>query len=221
MPDHPRTMAFVHTVAQGECLSSIAKRYGFQKWKALYDHPSNAELKKKRKNPNVIYPGDQVVIPDKEPKEVEVATAKLHTFKVVVPMAKVRVVLKDGKGQAFAGKKYVLSAAGHDIEGQTGSDGLVEQPIDPDLLDASLTLFLDDTTTFKWRLRLGHLDPVEAPSGVHARLRNLGFDPGPEGGTGAPFVAALKRLQARHGLEVNGELDDPTTSKLRDLHDKK
>ena len=127
-------MGAYREVRKGECLSSIAKRYGFQKWKALYDHPSNAELKKKRKNPNVIFPGDQVVIPDKEPKEVEVATAKLHTFKVALPRAKVRVVLKDGKGQAFAGKKYILSAGGQDIEGQTGGDGLVEQPIDAEQL---------------------------------------------------------------------------------------
>jgi hypothetical protein len=214
-------MAFVHTVAQGECLSSIAKRYGFQSWKTIYDHPSNAEFKKKRKNPNVIHPGDQLVIPDKEQKEVDIATAKLHTFKVALPKAKVRVVLKDGKGKAFADKKYILSAGGQEIEGQTGGDGLVDQQVDADLGEADLTLFLDDTTKIKWRLHLGHLDPVDAQTGVHARLRNLGFDPGPDGGPIDALIAALKRFQARHGLTVNGDLDDPTKSKLHDLHDQK
>lgn len=215
-------MASLHTVASGECLSSIAKRYGFPKWQTIYDHPSNAEFKKARKNPNLIFPGDQIVIPDKEPKEADAATGKLHSFKVKVPAAKLRVVLKNGKGEAFGDKKYVLSAAGmEDIQGQTGGDGLVEQPIDPDLAEATLTLFVDDKTTFKWRLRLGHLDPAESPTGVHARLRNLGFDPGPEDQTGPKFVSALKRFQARHGLEVNGQPDDPTIGKLRDLHDKK
>jgi hypothetical protein len=32
-----------HTVAEGECLSSIAHRYGFF-WKTLWDHPENARV---------------------------------------------------------------------------------------------------------------------------------------------------------------------------------
>ena len=65
-----------HTVKQGECLSSIAAKYGFGDWKALYDHPSNAALKKKRPNPHVLFPGDVVSIPEKEKKQARVKTGQ-------------------------------------------------------------------------------------------------------------------------------------------------
>ena len=45
-----------HVVAQGEYFSLIAARFGFA-WKTLYEHPANAELRKKRPDPNVICPG--------------------------------------------------------------------------------------------------------------------------------------------------------------------
>src|ERR1051325_8947818 len=54
-----------HVVKKGESLSTIARQYGHSDWKAIYDHPANAGFKKKRPNPNVIHPGDVVVIPDK------------------------------------------------------------------------------------------------------------------------------------------------------------
>jgi len=57
-----------HTVVQGEHLSSIAKKYGFSSYKTIWDHGQNADLKKKRQNPNVIFPGDRLFIPDKVEK---------------------------------------------------------------------------------------------------------------------------------------------------------
>ena len=56
----------VHTVEQGEHLSSIAAKYGFQKVATIWDHPDNAGLKSKRKNPHILLPGDKVVIPEGE-----------------------------------------------------------------------------------------------------------------------------------------------------------
>ena len=58
-------MGTYHTVVQGEYLSGIAKKYGFSSHKKIWDHAQNAELKKQRQNPNVIFPGDQLFIPDK------------------------------------------------------------------------------------------------------------------------------------------------------------
>jgi hypothetical protein len=37
-----------HVVKQGESLASIAKKYGFTDWWAIYNHPSNADFKRKR-----------------------------------------------------------------------------------------------------------------------------------------------------------------------------
>src|SRR5258705_4409473 len=69
-----------HVVSQGECLNSIAANYGFV-WKTIWNHPDNADLKAERKNPNVLYPDDVLVIPDKTIKEESAATEQTHRFK--------------------------------------------------------------------------------------------------------------------------------------------
>ena len=71
-----------YTVKQGDCLSSIAHRFGFCDWHVLWDHPSNAAFKAKRKNPNIIYPGDVLFIPVKEPKLEDCPTEQRHTFQL-------------------------------------------------------------------------------------------------------------------------------------------
>lgn len=54
-----------HNVRSGETLATIAQKYGQTDWKAIYDHPSNVAFKKKRPNPNTIFAGDVIFIPDK------------------------------------------------------------------------------------------------------------------------------------------------------------
>lgn len=53
----------IHIVKQGEYLSLIAQKYGIPNWQTLYNHPNNAEFRKNRPNPNLIYPGDKLFIP--------------------------------------------------------------------------------------------------------------------------------------------------------------
>ena len=60
-------MATIHTVKKGETLGGIAKANGFKSFREIYDHPDNAAFKAKRPNPNLIFPGDVLVIPDKGP----------------------------------------------------------------------------------------------------------------------------------------------------------
>ena len=126
-------MSSRHVVSQGECLSSIATKYKFNDWHLVYDDPANADFRKKRPNPNVIFPGDQIVIPDKEEKGESCATGKLHQFKLLGTKTFFRVVLKDPHGKPYAGKNYKLTIKGTDpLEGVTGADGLVEKPIPVD-----------------------------------------------------------------------------------------
>ena len=55
-------MSINHIVRQGEHLSQIALNYGFRDYKIIWDHPDNAALKKLRKSPNVLMPGDTLRI---------------------------------------------------------------------------------------------------------------------------------------------------------------
>jgi hypothetical protein len=56
-------MAQNHIVVKGDTLSGIAKKHGFKDWRTIYNDPSNAAFRRKRPNPNLIFPGDVVVIP--------------------------------------------------------------------------------------------------------------------------------------------------------------
>lgn len=56
----------IYTVKKGETLGSIAKRHSMS-WKSLYEHPRNIGLRSKRPNPNRIFPGDEMWVPDEDP----------------------------------------------------------------------------------------------------------------------------------------------------------
>ena len=53
-----------YTVQKGDNLSKIARRNGLRSWKTIYYHPDNEGFRRLRPNPNLIYPGDVVQIPD-------------------------------------------------------------------------------------------------------------------------------------------------------------
>jgi hypothetical protein len=55
----------IHVVKLGENLSRIAQHYGVRYWANIYLAGENDDLRSKRSNPNLICPGDKVVIPSK------------------------------------------------------------------------------------------------------------------------------------------------------------
>ncbi len=56
-------MSFPYTVKSGDTLTRIAAEHGLPSWRELYQHPDNAEFRRKRPNPDRIFPGDVVIIP--------------------------------------------------------------------------------------------------------------------------------------------------------------
>src|SRR5574341_1571965 len=95
-----------HVVSQGECISSIARMYGFPDWRIIWNHPENADFKKKRPNANVLHPGDKLFVQDRELQEKDCATDQRHRFVLKKPTTWVHFVVEDVLGQKAAGKKY-------------------------------------------------------------------------------------------------------------------
>jgi hypothetical protein len=54
----------IHVVKKDETLSSIARTYGFDDWRTIYYHEGNNAFRLKRPDPDVIFPGDELFIPD-------------------------------------------------------------------------------------------------------------------------------------------------------------
>lgn len=84
-------MGTTHRVQAGECIGSIAQKYKLW-WEDLWNHPANAKLKEKRKNPNVIQAGDLLAIPTPELRVHSRQTGQIHPFKV--KRAKTRLKLR-------------------------------------------------------------------------------------------------------------------------------
>src|SRR5882724_13489186 len=100
-------MPINYKVEQGDCISSIAFEYGFYP-DTIWNYPANSELKKKREDPNVLFPGDVVTIPDRRPIEFSKPTTARHKFRLKNIPAKLRLRLLTLEGQPRANEKYVL-----------------------------------------------------------------------------------------------------------------
>ncbi len=216
-------MAGWHTVRQGECLASLAKQFGFIDYRKIYNDPNNSNFRQLRPNPNIICPGDSVYIPDLNTRTQDSGTDKDHGFVLHVPKVILSLVIKDGEKPVDSAPYDLILCNGEVISGTTGSDGLVECPIPPNLeqavLDVKITRNETQSVQQRWTLRLGHLDPVDKLSGVQARLNNLGFDCGDVDGVAGPRTeAAVRHFQEWAGLEIDGIAGPKTQNKLKQEH---
>jgi hypothetical protein len=209
-----------HTIKQGEHLPRIAHDYGFSDYRVLWDRPQNAELKEKRENPHLLMPGDVVNIPDKESKEELCATDQHHRFRVKGERLMLRLRLLDCGHQPLANTTCELHVRGTAHQLTTDENGLVEQEV-PALAESGILVFRDPLVPFEVAIpiKIGHLDPIDEPSGQKGRLRNLGYNPGsPKEHDEERFRVAVQEFQCDHGLQVTGDLDSVTRDKLKEVH---
>lgn len=214
-------MPIQHTVAPGEDLFVIARRFGFRDHRTIYDDPANAELRRQRPNPGILHPGDLLVIPDRQPRVEEGATDRRHSFRTIGARRWLRLRLLGPFGKPLADRAYTLEVDGRVLseERRTDEDGQLSEAIPLDATTGKVTV-----GDLFWHLDIGDLNPLfDAPdggvSGAQARLRNLGFDPGPIDGLLGPRTAgALRRFQDDQGMAVTGRLDDATKSALLRAH---
>ncbi len=212
-------MADYYTVKQGDHLPKIAKDHGFPDYTVIWDHPNNADLKKQRQNPNVLLPGDQVFIPDKEEKQESGGTDKRHTFAVDRKTLKLVLVLEDMLEKPIAGAQCDVSVDGDVQKLTTDKQGKLERDIPNTAEDGVLVIHGDQTplADFPVYLKIGHLDPVTELSGQVARLNNLGYFPG-DGTNEDEFQSAVEEFQCDYGLKIDGDCGTHTQTKLEKVY---
>lgn len=202
-----------YVVQEGDCISSIAEDHGFF-WQTLWN--ANPELKKLRKNPNVLLPDDIVRIPEKSKRQQDCSTDQHHKFVKKGTPAKFRLIV-ERFNIPLASKRYILTIDGKIYEGQTDERGFLEVSINPAAHAGHLSMPDDG---LECDLELGHLDPLEELIGVQHRLLNLGFYTGPlDGKMNDDLADALAAFQSSANIEGNGELDEATRAKLFDMQD--
>jgi Putative peptidoglycan binding domain len=204
-----------HVVRRGECISSVAFENGYAPG-TVWNHPDNADLKRRRGDPNVLEPGDVIALPPKEPQSTMCATGKRHTFRRRGVPERLRVQLfHDDKPRA--GAAYELIIDGKSVaRGEADGDGLIDTWITPDARSGRILL---RGGAEEIDLDLGTLAPLTTLLGVQTRLQNLGYYGGSlDGAASDDLDQAVVDFQADHGIEPTAEIDDATRDALRRAH---
>jgi N-acetylmuramoyl-L-alanine amidase len=209
-----QTEEVVIPVSPGDSILSLAQDAGHF-WETLWNHPPNGDLKGKRKNPNILAPGDEVTIPPIRVKDYSCATDQRHSFKRRGVPAKLKMQLFL-LGEPRRNESYILVIDGENIHGTTDGDGNLEHYIKPNAKGGKLLL---NGGKEEYPVRIGHLNPIDTTSGVKQRLNNLGYNCGDESDDESPqFKEAVTQFQGDHQLNPTGEVDAATRAKLESLH---
>lgn len=196
-----------YIVKQGDCLSSIAAQFGIF-WKKIWNHPQNTKLKQLRQDPNVLYPGDVVFIPEKEEKEESGGTEQKHTFKAKGSTAKIKVRLTIAD-QPRANEPYKLEIAGQSKEGVTDGDGFLEEIISANAKRGKLIVG-EGRAQDIYEFQLGTVDPLDTDEGIKCRLFDLGY------AIKQDLSIAIREFQQKEGLQVTGVADEATRNRLKE-----
>jgi hypothetical protein len=206
-----------YKVQPGDCLSSIAAEFGFS-YEILWNNQENAALKQLRKDPNILFPGDVVTIPDRENRKENCTTASSHKFRRKNIPEILHLRLLDHNGNPRSALEYTLDAEGSITNGQTDENGELQSVISTDA-DIALLVLRNNGQEEVYELLLGELDPADEVTGAQARLINLGFDCGVIDGMLGPITAsAILEFQHQYRITESGNADEITCAKLKEIH---
>lgn len=205
-------MGKIHTVKQGENFNLIAKQHNIADWRDIYRHADNAELRKKRPNPNILQPGDQVIIPDLVKPKVMIRSGTHHAFVLAGGNQKLQLRIVDHTNTPLGGLKTVLTVDGAQKTMTTDKAGQLQVALTrADIQEIPLDIYLkadDKTPSHLFLLKLSHLDPPDTLAGLQARLNSLGHDCGVVDGVyGAKTRAGIESFQRSQKMPVTGKPD--------------
>lgn len=227
-----------YIVKQGDTIPSLAKAKDIPSAELWKDgaNVTKAATTPDRTDPNVLYPGDKVKLPEEAKKtDTGAATEKKHIYEIGTEYMTLEVRLLDGDHKPHKSKKVEVKIDGtattpagplNKCSGTTDGDGLVKvEKVDP---GAKVAEFSYTGRTVE--LQIGWLDPFDTVSGAIGRLQNLGYlkkeltediltlpedDP--------DLVAAVKSFQAQYVFpsdkpKVDGKFAKATWDKLKEIH---
>jgi len=175
----------------------------------------------------MLFPGDQLVIPEGKQPQYTLATGQHHRLELPAPPKELRLVVRDSQREPVANQSYTLLLDDVRPEkrkrtGTTDGDGMLHESIPIKCMSALLEI-----ADWRIRLRLGFLHPLpgddaEPASGVESRLRALGYAAAnsgrPQEGKPRALAAgtrlALALFQTDQGLDATGDLDASTLDKI-------
>jgi len=194
---------------QGEYLGKLAFELGFDAAK-VWNDPQNADLRGKR-DPNVLCPGDVLYVPDARPAWLSFSAGTTNRFRGRVPTVDVTLTFNVWD-RAMAGEPCIVEGLGAPRELSTDGEGRLKVAV-PVTVAELFVKFPKRGTTH--HVLVGHMDPIDQPSGVAKRLAHLDYRRRSDGEDLAP---AIRRFQAAQGLPVTGVLDDATKKALLAAH---
>jgi hypothetical protein len=200
-----------HIIKQGEHVSRVADEHGFHSYRALWDHGENQALKQLRRNPNVLFPGDTLFVPERQEGLEAGATEQRHRFQLHATPLILRLVLRTIDGEPIRNTACELLLNLQRIPLVTNNDGMIEHEIPK--RGEEVKVFVP-TRELEFDLKIGHLDPIEEVSGEQARLDNLGYFAGYSPQDTKQLLWAVEEFQCEHDLPVTGVYDAATKAKL-------
>lgn len=211
-------MARQHTVEKGECMATIAKRFGFLNWKTIYDDPKNASFREDNPDPTCIQPGSSLYIPDKKRETVKAAGRPKVTFVAKKPELYFTVMLIDHQNRPLSDIPYTLTIGEQQYSGNTVG-GYIEHAITVDDKEGELSIrpyeeFPDWIVACKFQL--GHLDTAESVAGHQQRSHHKrNYTGPPDGNADSATKAAICRLQIANNMAPDGSATPKTAALLR------
>jgi hypothetical protein len=206
--------SLAYEVQQGDCISKIAADAGLF-WETVWNDAKNSELKARRRDPNVLLPGDTVFIPKIRPRVESAGTDARHRFTRRGVPAMLRLQIQK-LGIPRANETYTLDIDGRLTTGKLDAKGQLEIAIAPNAYQGRLVVGPDQQT---YEFQLGTLDPSDEISGIQARLNNMGYGAGEADGILGPVTRrALRAFQKACVIQETGDADQQTVTKLREAH---
>lgn len=161
-----------YVIRQGDFVLKLAYKFGFDA-DAVWNDDANADLRQIRADPNILFPGDVLYIPDREdPEPVSLTTGGSNQFISDVPTMTLTHQFVGDDETTYASKAYTVEEL-DDLTGlQTDETGLATFSAPVTLQRATIT-FTDSGDSFE--LAIGQMYPLNTAMGVFQRLQNLGY----------------------------------------------